>query len=184
MNYEEKLAILSDHYQRERRKLVPSQAMEVLIQAFPAVLVAQADGFTDTSEVQRLSEIVAFLCRRKEIPMNTLDWTAEIRYLSIDADFWRKTFLDTLKAFLQLHPQLYNQQAEFMYAVAVASTGDVVRNLLMRFHRQDSATPKEELEVISDKERAEIERLAEELEFQKVPEALSYLRSLLAHSHA
>ncbi|MEN3040661.1 MAG: hypothetical protein ABDH66_03870 [Bacteroidia bacterium] len=172
-----------DRYQRERRRFIPPQAMEVLIQAFPAVLVAQADGFTDTTEIQRLGEIIAFLCRKKGVPLDILDWNAELRYLSVDANFWRKDFLDTLKALLRLHPELYNQQAEFLYAVAAASTGDVVRNLLLRLHRQNF-NPSEGTELISSKERAEIERLTQELDFRTAPGALEYLQKLLTHSHA
>lgn len=183
MSYAEKLAVLLDTYQRERRKLVSQEVMEVLLQAFPAVVVAQADGFTDTSEVQRLEEIVTFLCKSHGVPLHIYDWTADLRYLAVDADYWRKLFLDTLKALLKEKPALYHQQAEFLYATAAASTGDVVRDLMLRLQRRDLLNH-EQIERISEKERAEIERLIEELDFAAAPDALSYLRSLLTQSHA
>lgn len=183
MSYAEKLAALLDTYQRERRKLVSREVMEVLLHAFPAVLVAQADGFTDTSEIQRLEEIVSFLCRSRGLPPHGYDWTADLRYLAVDADYWRAPFLDTLKALLREDPALYHQQAEFLYATAAASTGDVVRDLMLRLQRRDLLTH-EPIERISEKERAEIERLIEELDFAAAPEALSYLRSLLTQTHA
>ncbi|MCX8112601.1 MAG: hypothetical protein N3E49_05320 [Bacteroidia bacterium] len=183
MSYEAKLAALQDDYQRERRKLISTEVMEILLRIFPAVLVAQADGFTDTTEVQRLEEIVTFLCKEKNVAASAWDWTAELRYLAVDADFWRAPFLDTLKSLLHEKPELYYQQAEFLYATAAASTGDVVRNLLLRFQRRDPLK-QEKVEFISDKERMEIERLVEALDFAAVPEALNYLRSLLDQSHA
>lgn len=183
MSYSEKLKSLLDTYQRERRKLISAEAFDVLVQAFPAVLVAQADGFTDTSEVQRLEEIITFLCKIKGIPMQVMDWTAELRYLAADADYWRGQFLDTLKALLKENPPLYHQQAEFIYAVAVASSGDVVRDLMLRLQRRD-LLPHEKIERISEKEFAEIERLIQELDFASVPEALSYLRNLLTQANA
>lgn len=183
MSYSDKLKSLLDTYQRERRKLISVEAFDVLVQAFPAVLVAQADGFTDTSEVQRLEEIITFLCKTKGIPVQVMDWTADLRYLAADADYWREHFLGTLKALLKENPVLYHQQAEFMYAVAVASSGDVVRDLMLRLQRRDLLTH-EKVERISDKELAEIERLIVELDFASVPEALSYLRSLLTQAHA
>ncbi|MCS7296698.1 MAG: hypothetical protein RMK19_04300 [Bacteroidia bacterium] len=178
MDYKTSLHKLTDEYQRERRRPIGQAAMEILIQVFPAVLVAQADGFTDTSEVQRLEEILAFLCREQGVSLQELDWTAELRYLAIDADFWRAAFLSTLRAFLQEKPERYKQQVEFLYATAAASTGDVVRNLLLRLRRQDLLN-QEPLHLISEKERMEIERLVQELGIDTVPEALSYLYSLL-----
>lgn len=182
MSYSEKFKSLLDTYQRERRKFISAEAFEVLVHAFPAVLVAQADGFTDTSEVQRLEEIVTFLCKAKGLPVHIADWTAELRYLAVDADYWREQFLEVLRALLKENPTLYYQQAEFIYAVAVASTGDVVRDLMLRLQRRDLLTH-EKVERISEKEQAEIERLTKELDFAAVPEALSYLRGLLTQAH-
>ncbi|RMF48302.1 MAG: hypothetical protein D6750_07875, partial [Bacteroidetes bacterium] len=67
------LRVWSD-YQRERRARMEAKVFEVILRAFPAVLVAQADGFTDTSEVQRLEEIVAFLCKQENVPLEAWDW--------------------------------------------------------------------------------------------------------------
>ncbi|MCS7152705.1 MAG: hypothetical protein N2253_05345 [Bacteroidia bacterium] len=183
MAYAEKLAALHDSYQRERRKVLHPEITEILLRTFPAILVAQADGFTDTTETQRLEEIVAFLCKEKNLPLHAYDWAAELRYLAVDADFWRSSFLETLKELLHEKPELYYQQAEFLYATAAASTGDVVRNLLLKLQRRDLLS-NEEVELISDKERMEIERLIEALDFAAAPEALAYLRNLLIRSHA
>ncbi|GIV25633.1 MAG: hypothetical protein KatS3mg026_1325 [Bacteroidia bacterium] len=160
-----------------------AQVFEVILRTFPAVLVAQADGFTDTSEVQRLEEIVAFLCKQEKVPLDAWDWRAEMRYLAIDSPFWRERFMAALRELLQTRPELYREQAEFLFAVAAASTGDITRNLLLRLRRHENLAG-ESFELISASEKAEIERLIAELGFaDKAPEALSYLRQLLAQAH-
>ncbi|MCS7188653.1 MAG: hypothetical protein RMJ66_02530 [Bacteroidia bacterium] len=170
-------AVWSD-YQRERRTRMERKSFEILLRAFPSIIVAQADGFTDTSEVHRLEEIVAFLCRQEGVPYESIDWRTEMRYLAIDCPFWRERFLHALRALLNERPELYKEQAEFLFAIAAASTGDIVQNLLLRLRKTDKLD-KEQVELISDKERAEIEKLTEELNFSAAPEALSYLHTLL-----
>ncbi len=171
---------LWENYQRERRKLIREEAFLVLLQVFPAILVAQADGFTDTSEVQRLEEVVRFLCQENPDLEAALDWRSEMRYLAIDADYWRGPFIEALRAYLAHYPAKYFQQAEFLYATAAASTGDIMKNLLLNMQK-NIASVREEL--ISEKEKIEIERLIGELGFQGQAEALSYLRGLIAPSH-
>lgn len=183
MSFTERLTDLWNAYQRERRLLLPKEAFQILLEAFPALLVAQADGFTDATEFQRLEEIIAFLCKQESVSLTAIDWTAELRYLAVDSDFWRKEFLETLRLRLKENPLLYKQQAEFMYATAAASTGDAVQNLLLRLHRRD-LIGKGEVAFISDREYAEIERLIQELDFASAPEALEYLRGLLNLPHA
>lgn len=178
MSFAEKLTQLWNDYQRERRLLLPKEAFQVLLEAFPALLIAQADGFTDATEFQRLEEIIAFLCKQSGVPLTAADWAAELRYLAMDSQYWRKAFLETLRLRLQETPVLYKQQAEFMYATAAASTGDAVQNLLLRLHRRD-LLGKGKVAFISDREYAEIERLVHELNFASAPEALEYLRGLL-----
>jgi len=176
------LRVWSD-YQRERRARMEAKVFEVILRAFPAVLVAQADGFTDTSEVQRLEEIVAFLCKQENVPLEAWDWRAEMRYLAIDSPFWRERFMAALRELLAARPELYQEQAEFLFAVAAASTGDITRNLLLRLRRHEQLAG-ERFELISASEQTEIERLVQELHFaERAPEALSYLRRLLAQAH-
>jgi len=171
---------LWENYQRERRKVIDKAAFEVLLQIFPAILVAQADGFTDTSEVQRLEEVVQFLCRERPEVLSGLDWRAEIRYLSVDTDFWRRPFLEALREYLASASEKYFQQAEFLYATAAASTGDILKNILVRSGRISDDIQRE---LISERERAEIERLLGELGFETYPEAASYLRGLISAPH-
>ena len=172
--------VLWENYQRERRKAIPKEAFEVLLQVFPAILVAQADGFTDTNELHRLEEVVRFLCRERPEVFSALDWRAEMRYLAIDADFWRRPFIEALGTYLGASPEKYFQQVEFLYATAAASTGDILKNILLQSGRL-SATEKQEL--ISERERAEIERLMQELGISEHPEAASYLRRLISNTH-
>ncbi|MCX7606209.1 MAG: hypothetical protein N2170_02940 [Bacteroidia bacterium] len=169
-------------YQRERRTRLDKKAFELLLRIFPSVIVAQADGFTDTSEVYRLEEMVKFLCKIEGVSPHNLDWRSEMRYLAIDMDFWRERFLAALRALLSARPELYREQAEFLFAIAAASTGDIVQNLLLRLRRAE-LPPGESEELISPKERDEIERLIRELDFEQAPEALQYLRKLLDRSH-
>ncbi|MEN2992777.1 MAG: hypothetical protein ABDH91_04410 [Bacteroidia bacterium] len=183
MGYAELCDALWSDYQRERRMQIDRKAFEILLRVFPAVLVAQADGFTDTSEVHRLDEIVAFLCRHESVSPTELDWRAELRYLAIDAAFWRERFMKVLYAFLQENPEMYKEQAEFLYATAAASTGDIVKNLLLRLRRIEAgagAVP----ELISGEERREIQRITQELHFDEAPEALAYLQALLEGKYA
>ncbi|GIV23283.1 MAG: hypothetical protein KatS3mg025_0942 [Bacteroidia bacterium] len=173
---------LWEDYQRERRRRLDKKAFGILLRVFPSVMVAQADGFTDTSEMQRLYEIVAFLCQQEHIPIESLDWRAELRYLAIDMDFWRDRFIEALKSFLQSNPILYREQAEFLFATAAASTGDIVQNLLLRLRRSE-ALGEGAVQLISANEQKIIEKLTDMLDFASQPEALSYLRSLLEKAH-
>jgi hypothetical protein len=183
MNPTDIIAQVWSDYQRERRIRVEPKVFEILLRVFPSVLIAQADGFTDTSEVHRLDEIVAFLCKQEGISLDAIDWRAEMRYLAIDAAFWREKFIEALRALLSQQKVLYREQAEFLYAVAAASTGDIVRNLLLRLRRTDLLS-EEPVQLISEKERAEIDRLVHELGFaEEAPETLSYLRQLLEKAH-
>jgi hypothetical protein len=171
---------LWERYQRERRKVMEKETFVVLLQVFPAILVAQADGFTDTNEIQRLEEVVRFLCREQPELLSAVDWRSEMRYLAIDAEFWRRPFLEALRGYLEAHPEKYFQQAEFLYATAAASTGDILKNILMQSGRNVEVGHHE---LISDRERAEIERLSQDLGFDAHPEAASYLRRLIEQPH-
>ncbi len=181
MSAKELLTRLWSDYQRERRSHLDEKAFEVLVRAFPALLVAQADGFTDTSEMQRLQEIIAFLRQKEGIALDTFDWRAELRYLAIDSDFWRGRFLEVLRALLRDNPDLNREQAEFLFATAAASTGDIVQNLLLRIKKTESLE-KETVKLISEKEEQEIHRLSTELALSA--EAIAYLRALLNQAHA
>lgn len=181
MSAKELLLRLWSDYQRERRSRLDEKTFEVLVRTFPALLVAQADGFTDTSEMQRLQEIVAFLCQKEGVPTEGLDWRAELRYLAIDSDFWRGRFLEALQALIQENPDLGREQAEFLFATAAASTGDIVQNLLLRLKKTDPVE-KEGIKLISEKEEEEIHRLSAELSLPA--EAIAYLRTLLSQAHA
>jgi len=182
MQEKDSIETLWEDYQRERRRRLDKKVFEILLRVFPSVLVAQADGFTDTSEMQRLYEIVAFLCRQENIPIESLDWRAELRYLAIDIDFWQDKFLEALKSFLQKNPTLYREQAEFLFATAAASTGDIVQNLLLRLRRAE-ALGDGTIQLISANEQKMIEKLIEALDFASAPEALAYLRNLLEKAH-
>ena len=180
MSAKELLTRLWSDYQRERRSRLDEKAFEVLVRTFPALLVAQADGFTDTSEMQRLQEIVAFLCQKEGVSLDSFDWRTELRYLAIDSDFWRARFLEALRALVRENPALGQEQAEFLFATAAASTGDIVQNLLLRLKKTESLE-KETVKLISEKEEQEIHRLSTELELSA--EAIAYLRALLNQAH-
>ncbi len=171
---------LWENYQRERRKVIPKEAFEVLLQVFPAILVAQADGFTDTNELHRLEEIVRFLCRERPEVFSALDWRSEIRYLAIDADFWRRAFIEGLREYLKISSEKLFQQVEFLYATAAASTGDILKNILLEFGRLSGKGQKD---LISEKELAEIERLIQELGLSEYPEVASYLHRLIGETN-
>lgn len=172
---------LWDAYQRERRKLMEKEIFLVLLQVFPSLLVAQADGFIDTMELQRLEAILQFLRQDLGVSEAALEWRSELRYLAIDTEFWRGPFLSALRGYLEQNPEKYFQQAEFLFAVAAASTGDIVQNILISM-RDKSAMGNVEL-LISEKERAEVRRLVEELGFVTQPGALAYLEKLFEKSH-
>ncbi len=172
---------LWDAYQRERRELMDKDVFLVILQVFPSLLVAQADGFIDTMELQRLEAILQFLRQDLGVSETALDWRGELRYLAIDAEFWRPPFLSALRAYLQGHLERYFQQAEFLFAVAAASTGDIVQNILISMRSRSAMT--EVNLLVSDKERQEIRRLVEDLNFADHPEALAYLEKLLTTSH-
>lgn len=183
MNYTEISDKLWREYKIQRHGIADKAAFEVLLRAFPALLVAQADGFADASELQRVDEIIDFLCKKENIAPNATDWRAEVRYLVIDSAYWRQGFLEALHLLLKERPDLYFEQAEFMYAVAAASTGDVVSNILLKMNRLNPKEGGSFPALISDKERQEIEQLTKELGFGNAPEALAYLHRLLSQSH-
>lgn len=167
-------------YLLERRlgKTFTKKAFEILIRSFPAILVAQADGFTDTTEMGMIEEVVKFLCQKKNFAPDEVDWRTEIRYLIIDNGYWRERFLSVLAELLAAEPELYREQAEFLTAVATCSTGDLVKNMLVRLGRAD-ALDKEETQFVSQAEREEILRITERLGFSQHPEAQAYLKQLL-----
>ncbi|MCS6789543.1 MAG: hypothetical protein NZ580_00975 [Bacteroidia bacterium] len=183
MNYTEFSEKLWLEYKVQRHTITEKPAFEILLRAFPALLVAQADGFADASELQRVDEIINFLCRKENIPTNSADWRSEVRYLVIDSAYWRQSFLEALHLMLKERPELYFEQAEFMYAVAAASTGDVVSNILLKMKRAPLKESSELPALISDKERQEIDRIIQELGFGEAPDALAYLHHLLDQSH-
>jgi hypothetical protein len=88
--------------------------------------------------------------------------------------------LEALREYLAGAPEKYFQQAEFLYATAAASTGDILKNILVRSGRISEDIQRE---LISERERAEIERLLGELGFETYPEAASYLRGLISAPH-
>lgn len=183
MNYTEVSDKLWQEYKLQRHGITDKAAFEILLRAFPALLVAQADGFADASELQRVDEIIDFLCKKENIAPNAADWRAEVRYLVIDSAYWKQSFLEALHLLLKERPELYFEQAEFMYAVAAASTGDVVSNILIRRHRPNPKEGGSFPALISEKERQEIEQLTKELGFECAPKALAYLHQMLNQLH-
>ncbi|MGQ9864017.1 MAG: hypothetical protein ACUVRD_06010 [Bacteroidia bacterium] len=154
------------------------KAFEILLRCFPAILIAQADGFTDTTEMGMLEEVVKFLCQKENFAHEDVDWRMEIRYLGIDGGYWRERFLTVLSELLATKPELYHEQAEFLTAVATCSTGDLVKNMLVRLGRADLLS-NEEIQFVSQAEKDEILRITERLGFPQHPEAQAYLKKLL-----
>lgn len=152
---------LFERYKHERQNnSITETQFQILLMVFPAILVSQADGHIDTTEMIQLNKLVKHLGQKLKAP-GELDLSGEIRYLSWNSRVWRGYFLTALRIFM-VQNKLENEVVDLMLAAASSSTGNVINNILMRSIGQDidpkrgNIKPEGNVEFISKKEKDEI----------------------------
>jgi hypothetical protein len=157
---------LLERYRYERQNVDITEAQfKVLLLIYPAILVAQADGHIDTSEMLQLNKLTKHVSQKLLLDVN-VDLQGEIRYLSWNARVWRGYFLTALRVFM-VQNKLENEVVDLMLAAASSSTGNVINNILMRSAgtgmdvSKGGIQPEGEVEFISTKEKEEIHYIVE-----------------------
>ena len=138
-----------------------------LLYLFPAILVAQADGHVDTTEVMHLNKLVLYITENQS-GFNEDQLKAEIRYLMWNAQIWRTAFLNALKELLaETHKG--REVIDLMISTASSSTGSLINNILLSTLNPSNDSVKTSLnfdpaaEFISDVEKNEIVNVAKYL---------------------
>jgi glycine betaine/choline ABC-type transport system substrate-binding protein len=157
---------LLERYRHERQNpAITEGQFRILLLVFPAILVSQADGHIDTSEMIQLNKMTKHLAQKLKLA-EEIDLHGEIRYLSWNARVWRGYFLTALRIFM-VQNKLENEVVDLMLAAASSSTGNVINNILMRSANpnvdmsKSSVQPEGEVEFISAKEKAEINAIVD-----------------------
>jgi glycine betaine/choline ABC-type transport system substrate-binding protein len=157
---------LLERYRHERQNPnITEGQFRILLLVYPAILVSQADGHIDTSEMIQLNKMTKHLAQKLKLTEDT-DLNGEIRYLSWNARVWRGYFLTALRIYM-VQNKLENEVVDLMLAAASSSTGNVINNILMRSANpnvdmsKSSVQPEGEVEFISAKEKAEINAIVD-----------------------
>ncbi|MFN8923838.1 MAG: hypothetical protein ACK5XP_13045 [Sphingobacteriia bacterium] len=152
---------LYERYRHQRQNYtITVEAFQVLLMVYPSILVAQADGHVDTSEMIQLNKLVKHLSSKLALEEQP-DLNSEIRYLSWNSRIWRGYFLTALRIFMAQN-KLEHELIDLMLTAASSSTGSVINNILMRNispaanGRTGRLVPNGEVEFISLKEKEEI----------------------------
>lgn len=122
--------ILLEEYHKTRKSDLSIDQFTYILKIYPSLLVCMSDGKLDPEEwdgVLNISKGLALLYL-DQIPnsnaeqMETL-FRTEFRYLLENIDKWEKKFLNTLKSYLEEHPDEKEFVYEAMYLFANAADG-------------------------------------------------------------
>lgn len=158
MNYQECFKLLYDQYRRERNVQSLNEAIfGKLLIMFPSILIAQADGHVDTTEILHLNKMIAQAAGDiPEVPEQ--DFKIEVRYLTWNSSIWRQQINNCLKLYYQENPSKVEDMIYLMATTAASSTGSLIGNLLISPEDQ-----KETKEFISKDEIEEMSKILSEL---------------------
>lgn len=173
------LADLHDQYRRERRtETLKLEEFEQLLLLFPSVLVLQADGHIDTTEMMFLSQMAKILSRAGA-SLSEADLRQEVRYLSRSVNYWRKPFMEVLVRYIE-ERRVATEVLDLMISAASSSTGNVRQNILIRMHnRLDDGTGALEQVFISEEEKYAILNLVAELNMSMAPGVVERLQVIM-----
>lgn len=184
-DFDKQFQRLLQMYRKERfRSEIKEDDLKILLVIFPGILVAQADGFIDTTEMVYLVRLTKDLAKayNYDVSDNLKD---EMRYLTRNTAFWFDPFTATLKLLIQKENRGVDV-ADIMVMVASSSSGDLINNVLYssRSHnlqQRDSVLlqAEEDVEFLSEEEKEDIRKLARKLGLYEVKEAAQRLKSQL-----
>jgi|GEM_PF-5979856 len=168
MTLAESLNHLYERYKMERTNSsnLTIEMFEQLIRIFPAILIAQADGHVDTTEIIHLNKLAHYVST-KETSIAESDLKQEIRYLTWNAHTWRKPILSVLKQY-QEEKKCGVEIVDLMISIASSSTGSLISNILLattnpNTAQDDGGFGTDPTTYISDEEKKEIMLIAREL---------------------
>lgn len=169
MTLAESLNHLYERYKMERTNSsnLTIEMFEQLIRIFPAILIAQADGHVDTTEIIHLNKLAHYVST-KEANIAESDLKQEIRYLTWNAHTWRKPILSVLKQY-QEEKNCGAEIVDLMISIASSSTGSLISNILLATTNPNMSQDDESFGTdttttyISDEEKKEIMLIAREL---------------------
>lgn len=152
-----------------RKERAPAQIKEddvrLLMLVFPGILVAQADGFIDTTEMVYLVKLTRDLASnfRLNVSENIKD---ELRYLTRNTAHWYEPFTTTLKFMIAAEDRGVDV-ADIMVMVATSSSGDLINNVLYSARTATSTegnsgvlAQNPNIQFLSKEEREDIRQLA------------------------
>jgi hypothetical protein len=120
---------LFDRYVAEREKAALNlDTFQQMLYIFPAVLIAQADGHIDTTEMIHINKLAQFISSRlPNVDENELK--QELRYLTWNAEIWRLPILKVLKDILD--EESGSIVVDLMISTASSSTGSLIDNIFV-----------------------------------------------------
>lgn len=167
-------------YRRERQQQhLTEDDLKLLMLLFPGVLVAQADGFIDTTEMVELVKLTRDLAKRFNLQVSD-HIKDELKFLTRNTVHWYEPFMTTLKFYIAAEDKA-NDVADLMVMVAFSSSGDLLNNALYKpsgsAEGDESGIRKENpgIEFLSEAERQDIRRLARTLGLYNHPAAADRL---------
>lgn len=168
-------------YERGADTLSASEFERVLLM-YPAILVLGADGHIDTTEMMFISQLSRYMSDRA-VNISEADLRAEIRYLSRNAPYWRDSFINVLRPYVQQHG-LGVEVLDLMISAAGSSTGNMRQNILIKMQSATakatgSNTPDETEAFVSEEEKEAILNLVSELGIGSDEVVIGRLQALL-----
>lgn len=177
----EKLQELYKNYRFERQSdTVSAKEFEHLILMFPAILVLQADGHIDTTEMMFLSQLSRYMSDNG-LNISETDIRHEVRYLSRSVNYWRKPFMEVLKLYVEEH-KVATEVVDIMISAAASSTGNVRQNIIIKMqgqHVQQAQLAEGLTAFISEDEKHAILNIVDELEIIQVPGVVDRIKDIM-----
>ncbi len=173
---------LSDLYQRYRSArgtdVLSQDEFERVLMIFPALLVLNADGHIDSTEMMFISQLSRFMADSRA-NINEADIRQEVRYLSRNLAQWRKPFLELLRAYIR-HHNLATEVLDIMISAAASSTGNVRQNVMIKLKAIDNVAQGDNRNAfISEDEKETILTLVGDLEMNQHPAVIQRLQEIL-----
>ncbi|MCS7084537.1 MAG: hypothetical protein RMM53_00105 [Bacteroidia bacterium] len=147
--------------ERTNANLTPEQ-FALLLQIYPSIVVARADGHIDANETKALHKVATHLLGRSDAGVEEA-LKAEMRYVGWDVNYWRTPFVEALKALIADGTVKPAHIVDFMTSVASSSTGTLLGNIQMKVGGETESP------YISEEERSAIYEMVQALELSNDP---------------
>jgi hypothetical protein len=165
-----------NRYRMERTNTQLSPEMfSLLVQIYPSIVVARADGHIDANETKALHKVATYLLGRNASPTDEEALKAEMRYVGWDVNYWRAPFVEALKALVTEGVAKPALIVDCMTSVASSSTGTLWGNIQMKVGGETQSP------YISDDEKNAILEMIRELELSGEPAVKRMLEYTFSH---